>query len=125
MPMLVVHGVPSTVSQEELEVFVFSLQRSVSNIKALGVDSSEVSVFLPSDLVQLGLGEELICVVEGLFQKPERTTQVRQLLAVSIRDCLAEFARNHMLNCRKVEALINRFDQEVDGCCMKTFGPGR
>jgi len=123
MPILIVCGVPPNVPQQHLEGFVFNLQTSVSNIKALGLDPSEVSVFLPPDLVQLGLGEELICIVKGLFQKPERTTYVRQLLAVSVRDCLIEFARNCVPNCRKVEAIIDRFNQDTDGCTMCNIDP--
>ena len=113
MPVLRVMGMPMDVDQANLERLLGSLQKAIC--PHLGICPSEVSVFFPADLVSRGLGEELICVVEGLFDKPERAVAVRQRLASSLASELARFAGNHLPQCNKVEVIVNRFDQDTDG----------
>ena len=115
MPVLIVYGVPSTIKQKDLETLVADLRAQAA--RPLKLAPSEVSVFLPADLVQKGLGEELVCVVEGLFEKPERTPEVRQELANEIRGRLRAFALDYP-SCRKVEVIVKRFDQFADGFAM-------
>ena len=73
MPVLIVYGMPSTVEQDRLETLIAQLQRIVSAASTLS--PSEVSVFFPSDIVQRGLGEELICFIYGFSERPEGATR--------------------------------------------------
>jgi hypothetical protein len=43
-----------------------------------------MTCLFPPDLMKYGLGEEIIIEVTGLFDKPERTDEVRQRLAKSL-----------------------------------------
>jgi len=106
-------GMPIDVDQANLERLLGSLQ--IVDCPHFRICSSEVSVFFPVDLVNRGLGEELICIVEGLSSKPERTITVRRELAFSLASELARFAGSHLPQCNKVEVIVTRFDQDADG----------
>lgn len=110
MPVLTVKGMPQNV---DLGGLLSSIKWAAS--RPLLLDPSEVSVFFPADLVQEGLGEELICMVDGLFEKPERTMEIRNLLAGSINRVLVNFALERLPQCLKVEVIISRFDQTANG----------
>jgi hypothetical protein len=122
MPTLIVYGMPeSTEEVNWLEAFlpelVDDLRSSVG--KVLEISDTEVSVFFPCDRMSSGLGEELICIVEGVFEKQERTSEVRKRMAEVISDVLGIFAVRRIPNCKKVEATINRFNQEIDGFAVR------
>ena len=52
----------------------------------------------------------LVIVVEGLFDRPDRTKEVRDRLA----RMLGEAARLHVRDDWEVEVLVQRFDHRVD-----------
>jgi len=112
MPVLIVYGMPNG-EQRDLEKLIDWLQRAVGS--SLMLAPSEVSVFFPVDIVQRGLGEELVCIIEGLFERSERTPNVRQALSEIIRDELRTFARKYLPQCVKIEVMISRFNQNADG----------
>ncbi|MCX6721490.1 MAG: hypothetical protein NT026_02740 [Candidatus Staskawiczbacteria bacterium] len=113
MPVLKVYGMPSSFAQETLGDLIDSLQ--IASGSVLGLSTGEISVFFPADLVQRGLGEELVCFVDGLFEKPERTRSLRRTLASAIVSKLSMFVLEYLPQCGKVEAIINRFNQDADG----------
>lgn len=119
MPVLTIYGMPSEIAlgPSATEVILECLMARLQDAAAreLNLRSSEVSVFLPADLVQTGLGEELVCIVGGLFNKPEWTSEVREKLAVAVVLVLGDFARRYLSQCGKVEAIVNPFNQDTDG----------
>ena len=110
MPVLIIHGVTVT---RPLPGLIAELQGAVG--RSLALPASEVSVFFPADLAQDGLGEELVCIVEGFFEKSERTPAVRQRVAEAAMSCLVRFTHVFIPACTKVEVIVKRFNQEVDG----------
>jgi phenylpyruvate tautomerase PptA (4-oxalocrotonate tautomerase family) len=84
MPIVKVYGVPPTTPQETLKDLAEKLVEAVVSIPELNLKSNEVSVFFPSDLMEWGLGEEIIAFVDGIFITPERTDAVRKTLAQRI-----------------------------------------
>jgi len=113
MPALTVKGIPDAVGKESLNSLAYGLSSLVGN--CLGLNTEEVSVFFPAGFLQQGLGEELICVVDGFFEKPERTTSVRHELAKTILKILYEFSQKNLSMCNKVEVIVKRFNQDIDG----------
>ena len=107
MPIIIVYGFPKTARESEMEALIHKLQNAAASVYELRLSPGQVSVFFPVDLVQSGLGEELIATVEGLLARPERTERVRQELAEEITEILTEFARNHLGQCNLVETLVN------------------
>ena len=121
MPVLTIYGVPPTVAQEDLEVLINYLQTQVSDL--LGLPFYEVSVFFPANLVNRWLGEELVCMVDGLFEKPERTIEARFAVAKVIVRGLVALTIGRIPQCKKVEAIVRRFNQNVDGFDACALGP--
>ncbi len=113
MPVLTVKGLPDAVENDKLNDLAYELSLLVGS--CLNLDPEEVSVFFPSDLLQRGLGEELICFIDGLFEKPDRTTEVRQSLAKTILKALYDFSYKFLPVCNKVEVIVRRFNQNTDG----------
>ncbi len=114
MPVVIIRGVPDDKIGAANSLPV-AIQEAVASQKELGITLNQVSVFIPSDVVQQGLGEELICIVEGLFAKPERTKEVLDQLALKIRETLETFAGAHLPRCVSFEVFVKRFNPEEDG----------
>lgn len=118
MAVLIIYGMPETAGEPTIFLEAFlpeitaSLQSGVG--KDLDVSPSSVSVFFPTDRMTSGLGEELICFVDGLFEKPELTPSLCQGLASNIVFNLGLFALHHIPQCEEVKVIIRRFNQEVD-----------
>lgn len=102
MPVLIVLGVPK--KQQSLK-FINALEQRVYGIKELDLkkDDDVSIVFLgePSD--------DIIIFVEGLFDKPERTEEVRNRLA----DRIAQCAKSYVKESHRVECFIHPFDPRL------------
>lgn len=84
MPLIVVYGMPSNVSQERLEKTVEDLRASLEeDPKRYLINPGTVSVFFPSDRLEAGLGEELVAVVTTR-EKPLRTDKMLESLAHTV-----------------------------------------
>ena len=92
--------------QEELGGLIQIIKTAVAQLPVLGIPEDEVFVFFPPDLVREGLGEELIAEITGLFDKPERTSEVLKTLTDAIADQLQIFASTHLPQCGSTEAFI-------------------
>lgn len=125
MPILVVYGMPNLDDVAQVQL-IDELRRETANIRQLNLSVDDVSVFFNLDRVDFELGTELICFVEGLFVKPERTIEVRNQLADSIKNVLVQFAIDCVPYCQKVEVLVKKFDPEKDGFAVyEIVPPGR
>jgi len=107
MPIIFVYGLPLTVKQPELEKFCDELREETCSVPELKLVKDQVSAFFPPDLMNTGLGEEIIMFVEGLFDKPEeRTEDVRKTLAEKLAACGRKFFPDANL----VECFVKPFD---------------
>ena len=106
MPVLIVYGIPEDAKEIELQRFWEALRDSVVAVKELDITKDQVSVFFPSDRLKEGLGEEIIVFVEGLFDWPERTKEVRKRLA----EIVAETAKKFFPKTNMVECFVRPFD---------------
>lgn len=118
MPILFVYGIPhghaSNVQTCFLEKLVLQLRKTVGFFPEFQLMEDQVSVFLVPDLVQKGLGEEIIVIVEGLFVTPQRTLERRKMWANTIGTVLRDFASPHIPQCNKIEVLVRSFDTQVE-----------
>jgi hypothetical protein len=114
MPIITVSGIPrGCASDHQLTLLIEAIQRAASGVKQLKIHSDAVTVFLPSDLVQAGLGEEIIVHVTGLLPKRERTARVKEDLLAAICGVLAAFARQHLPACKLIEVFLLPYEREV------------
>ncbi len=80
MPVIKVYGVPNGEKQKKLEKLIERLHKATVGVRVLGLMMGQVSVFIVKDHVEAGLGEEIIVEVACLFDRPERTPKVVELL---------------------------------------------
>jgi len=107
VPFITILGIPTSIEQDKLEALTGLIQQSVATVPILDIPADEVFVLYQPDLQEAGLGEELGAKIEGLFQKPERTTEVLQNMQSVICDCLRQFAEAELPQCTCVEAFVN------------------
>ncbi len=110
MPIIFIYGVPGDHDVPELEKLMDRIKKTTSSVEELKISTDNISVFFPPDLVSAGLGEEIVVMVEGLFDKPERTTEVRQDLANRLALLVYEFFPR-----AAIEVLVKKFTQNKDG----------
>lgn len=108
MPVLFVYGVPESVKEDELSRICEDLRVIVTSVKALGVTKDQVSVFFPPDRLKEGLGEEIIVFLKGLFNLPERTKEVRKVLAKVVVATI----RSNFPNTKLIECFVEPFDPD-------------
>lgn len=70
---------------------------SVPELDLNGKDS--MTVLFPPDMMSFGLGTEIIIEVTGLFEKPERTEEVRNRLAEHLGKTIIKHFPSSMVDC--------------------------
>jgi len=88
MPVLVIYGINPRIDTTTRKNILHSLQMAVASVEELGVRKDEVGVFMPSDLIEEGLGEEIVVHVSGIVTKSDSNPDVLHRLAAEIGTCL-------------------------------------
>jgi len=84
MPIIKVWGLPKKMTEGPLTNLCQSIITTVESMPELDLDGKNaITVLFPSDRMEWGLGEEIIAEV-AIFNKPERTEQVRAKLAEKV-----------------------------------------
>ena len=81
MPVIKVLCLPADETEENLKKLCLFVITAVTSVRSLKLCKDDVTVLFPKDMMSDGLGEEVIVEIFGLFEKPERTQEVLQLLA--------------------------------------------
>jgi len=83
---------------------------AVCAVRELGLNSeNDMTTLFPADKMKYGLGTDIVVEVTGLIDKPERTKDVRQLLARNVGLIVSEFFPD-----AKVESFVYPDDKERD-----------
>lgn len=119
MPLVIVYGIDQ--EKADVNTLIKTLREKVAQIPELTLTEDQVSVFVPRDVCGWE-SPDIIAMVEGLFNKPERTAGVRQRLADVIGNTIVEWAKNELtrsegglMDSELVEVLVKRFDPQADG----------
>lgn len=84
MPIIKVWCLPKNMKEERLKILCDAIITTVESITELGLAGKDaITVLFHSDRMEYGLGEEIIAEV-AIFNKPERTDEVRAKLAEKI-----------------------------------------
>ncbi len=99
MPMIKIWCLPKSTERKLNQIFK-DIVKTVEGIPELGLKGkhSMTVLFLP-DMMKFGLGTEIIIEVTGLFEKPERTADVRNRLAEHLGWALKEHFPKAMVEC--------------------------
>lgn len=124
MPIIKVYGVPDTmnealgsrVSPETYQCVLGelcdSIRFGVASLPDLALTANDVTVFFPTDRLQIGLGEEIIVEVTGLYEKPGRDEIVRRSLAELLARVVAGRLGWRLPQLKMVEVLISTFNPQ-------------
>lgn len=81
MPIIKVWCLPA-IDEPKLNELHQNIVRAVVDVPELGLkDEKDITCLFPPDMMKYGLGSEIVIEVTGLFEKPERTDEVRERLA--------------------------------------------
>jgi len=105
MPVIKVWCLPKDQSEDDLNRLHKSIVKAVVSVSELGLkDENDMTCLFVPDLMSYGLGEEIIVEIGGIFEKSERTDEVRQRLAMSVgKSVSALYPR------AKVECFVSAF----------------
>lgn len=112
MPVIVIYGFSEPMSQKLEEFTEVLINTAVCSVAELKLEASDVSCFYPRDWMAKGLGEELVIFVDGLIDKPERTEEVKDRLAISIVETTNHFFPEVSL----IECFVRPFDLKQGAC---------
>ena len=98
MPILLLLGVPK---HQQTTLFEKALQQRISGIPELKLKPEEITIKFLADA-----DDEIIIFVEGLFDKPERTEEVRKNLAERIVLC----GQKYLPEATLIECFVRLFD---------------
>lgn len=113
MPIVIIYGMPNTEAvAKELPMLSLVLRQDIAMIPELELNENQVSVFYPHDLC-----------AEGLFKKPERTTQVKKQIAENLHRRLTLFAKHSLPQCTLIEVLVKEFDPDSNGFAPEPAPP--
>jgi hypothetical protein len=106
MPVIKLWCLPES-EEAKLNELHQSIVRAVADVPELGVrDEKDITCLFPSDMMKYGLGTEIIVEVTGLYEKPERTKEVRQRLA----EGLVGAVKGHFPDTEVIECFVNPFN---------------
>lgn len=117
MPVLIIHGVDPKIPKTELVSLIGALQGAIASIGPLDLRQNQTTVWFPPDLVDDGLGDEIIIFVKGLYQRPERTSEVFDRLKLAI----IEEVRKSFPQVLLVEVFIEPINENL---CL-SWDPGK
>jgi hypothetical protein len=95
-------------TEEQLNGLHQDVVAAAVSVHKLGIKGKQhLTCLFPQDMMQYGLGSEVIVEISGLFEKPERTPQVIDLLAFRVGLAVAKrFPK------AKVECLVYSFNPD-------------
>ncbi len=99
MPVIKVMCLPK-LSEPELNGVFRGVISAVESVPELGLKGERsMTVLFPTDMMEYGLGTDIIVEVTGLFVKSERTDEVRQRLAQAIGTTVKGLFPKAMVEC--------------------------
>jgi hypothetical protein len=105
MPIIKVWCLPKQ-TEDELNHLHKSIVEAVVSITELGLkDKNQMTCLFVPDLMSYGLGQEIVIEIGGLYEKPERTDEVKRRLAESVGKNVKNIYQN-----ARVECFVTSFD---------------
>lgn len=100
MPVITLHKLPQNTRRMVLEKLATDLKKIIAGVKALKLQPEDVSVLMPSDLLDSASPSEIIIEISNLFEDASRTKEVKQHLVALIGETVrAQFPRVPFIEC--------------------------
>lgn len=113
MPLIVVYGLrKDEYSSKSIALIEDCIVAAMLSVEELGLKKGDISFSFPSDPSIISMGLDAVIIVELLFDKPERTFEVKQRLAMVIARA---FKKLMGVTHSVIEVAVKRFDPNKDG----------
>jgi len=100
MPVIKVWCLPVELHKKDFNELHQAIVGAVVSVPELGLrDQNDMTCLFPPDRMAYGLGEEIIVEISGLFEKPERTDEVRQRLAGRVGTAVSKLFPGAKVEC--------------------------
>ncbi|MBI5254674.1 hypothetical protein HY932_02755 [Candidatus Falkowbacteria bacterium] len=111
MPIVKVYGLPGSFTGHGCLIELKQLLAATTAANIPNLPASQVTVFLPRDM-DAEVGKECVIFVDGLFNRSERTSDVRKQLARGLVIALSEFLAKRCPSTRSrlIECFVRPFD---------------
>jgi len=114
MPVIKIWCLPPNQTENKLNKLHNAIVSAVTSIKELGLkDEKDMTNLFVPDLMQYGLGSEIIVEITGLFESPERTPEVLNGLAGAVGRTVKLFYPE-----AKVECFVYSFNPATTFCAL-------
>lgn len=104
MPIIIVFGITKVTTH--LAKLDKGIQGAVTAVAELGLISAQVSTHFPMDLLEPD-GSKISVMVHGLFDKEERSDDVRQRMAESLGVSVKAFASQYIPSWNLIEIVVD------------------
>lgn len=100
MPVIKVWCLPEGLDEKDLQNLFWSIVKTVVGVEELGLkDEKDMTILFPPDRMRWGLGEDIIVEISKLFDKPERTAEIRDRLARKVARVVKEHFPSAYVQC--------------------------
>jgi phenylpyruvate tautomerase PptA (4-oxalocrotonate tautomerase family) len=100
MPVIKVWCLPLDQKQKDLKRLYSKIVKAVTSVSELDLkDGKDMTILFVPDLMEYGLGAEIIVEISGLFERPERTPEVLQRLAENVGSAVKELYPKAKVEC--------------------------
>lgn len=99
MPVIFIFGLPTEMTDDEVDTLSHDLKELICRITELKLSMRQITCFFPQDMSYIYEGNDIVAMVYGLFNKPERTEAVRQNLAQTICQFLKQRFEDSQIEC--------------------------
>gem|GEM_PF-4591102 len=114
MPLVLIYGIHSP-DVPKIDGLARDIKKAVASVEELKITEKQVSVFFPRDMNGIPRSQEIIALVEGFYEKPERTANVRNKVATEITRALKCYANEYLEHCRFIEVILKTYNP-FGGC---------
>lgn len=115
MPILFIYGLHELdlQKQNQLHNQTGDLRKNIAEI--LNINASAISIYAPSTFIAISSTKEIVVFVEGLIEKPDRTLEIKEEIAKTIKRWLADFVSNQDEEYPQIDVFVRSFDTHKDG----------
>lgn len=100
MPVIQVWCLPEGISEKDFINLFNDIVSAVVEVRELGLkDMHDMTILFPPDRMRYGLGEDIIIEISKLFDKPERTAEVRNRLAGKVGGVIKKYFPDAYVEC--------------------------
>ncbi len=126
MPRILITGLPERLKDTAAlrRLLVEEIPAVVERQPGFGIAAEHVYVHALPDLLDDRPARSIVFTVEGLIDRPERTSEMRRSLCEAVADTIEAFMTRESVPCESVLGWCVRMDRQDDGFVRRSHTRG-